>query len=242
MRLMRVDTTEASEFDQRQKLRWPWLIYDEQTFDCKLAERLLLPCLLCLFCLFLLYLSFSLSPSLCSSSTMGTCTSTARHQQRQLRQQQQQQHSRGATKNSFVLDTPSPPPLPPIPLNVFPRHPHPSSFLTNLDLLIPSLSKSILHSADTNSLIQLYSSNTNNNNNSNNHHSSNSHINWMSSSTSIPASIPPRIPVPKVRVPLGHPPQAPSLLSSVASKPTNVTSTVISNHQTGRERRSSLLH
>ena len=232
MRLMRVDATEAIELDQRQKLLWPRLIYDEQTFDCKLAERLLLPCLLCFFSISLL---FSLSRSLCSSSTMGTCTSTARQQQKQLRQQQ---HSRGATKNSFVLDTPSPPPLPPIPLNVFPKHCHPSSFLTSLDLLIPSLSKSILHSADTNSLIQLYSSNTNNNNNSNNLNSSNSHINWMSSSTSIPASIPPRIPVLKARVPLGHPPQAPSSLS----KPTNVTSTVISNHQTGRERRSSLLH
>jgi hypothetical protein len=156
---------------------------------------------------------------------MGTCTSTARH-----RQKRQQQRNRTATKNSTVLDIKPPPPLPPLPLTVFPnhQHQHPHPLFTDFDILSTSVTKPVFHQTDTNSLIQLYSSNTNHNNNNNNN---NSYItSWMSSSSSI-THVPPRIPVPKTRLPTYHPPQLQQ--TTVTLRPNNMTSIVIPNNQTG---------
>jgi hypothetical protein len=155
---------------------------------------------------------------------MGTCTSTAR------RRQKQQQHNRTASRNSIVFDIKPPPPLPPLPLAVFPnRHrQHTHSLFTDFDVLSLSLTKPIFHQTDTNSLIQLYSSNTNHNNNNNNN---NSYItSWMSSSSSV-THVPPRIPVPKTRLPTYHPPQLQQ--TTVTLRPNNMTSIVIPNNQTG---------
>jgi hypothetical protein len=156
---------------------------------------------------------------------MGTCTSTAR------RRQKQQQHNRTASRNSIVFDIKPPPPLPPLPLAVFPnRHrQHTHSLFTDFDVLSLSLTKPIFHQTDTNSLIQLYSSNTNNNNNNNNNYNI---TGWMSSSTSVPHA-PPRIPVPKTRLPIYFPPQPQQSTPVVYIRPTNVTSVVIPNNQTG---------
>lgn len=156
---------------------------------------------------------------------MGTCTSNARHRQKQ---QHQQQHNRTETKNFIDLDIKPPPPLPPLPLNAFPKQKfqHPDSLYTDFDILSPSLSKAIFHQTDTNSLIQLYSSNTNNNNNNDSNI-----INWMSSSSTSVTHIPPRIPVPKTRLPVYHPSQTQQ--TTVILRPKDVTSTVVQNNQTG---------
>ena len=152
---------------------------------------------------------------------MGTCTSTAR------RRQKQQQHNQTVLKNSIVLGIKPPPPLPPLPSTAFPnrqtqqRHP----LFIDIDLLSPQLTKSIFHQTDTNSLIQLYSSNRNNNNNNSNT------LNWMSSSSSV-THVPPRIPVPKSRLPVHHSSQQPPSIVSI--RPKNVTSIVIPNNQTGK--------
>jgi len=158
---------------------------------------------------------------------MGTCTSTARHRQKQ----QHQQHNQTISKNSISLDIKPPPPLPPLPLTAFPKHQlkHPHSLYTDFDILSPSLTKPIFHQTDTNSLIQLYSSNTNNNNNNNNNSNI---INWMSSSSSSTVThIPPRIPVPKTRLPAYHSSQSQQTTVNLRSK--DVTSTIIPNNQTG---------
>ncbi len=158
---------------------------------------------------------------------MGTCTSTARHRQKQ----QHQQHNRTVSKNPISLDIKSPPPLPPLPLTAFPKHQlkHPHSLYADFDILSPSLTKAIFHQTDTNSLIQLYSSNTNNNNNNNNNSNI---INWMSSSSSSAVThVPPRIPVPKTRVPVYHSSQSQQATVIVRSK--DVTSTIIPNNQKG---------
>ena len=144
---------------------------------------------------------------------MGTCTSTASHRQKKLHQ-----YNRSPLQNSIVLDIKPPPPLPPFPTY---RFPHPHTLFTEFDLLSTSLTKPVFHQTDTNSLIHLYSSNTNNNNNSN-------ISNRMSSSSAV-THVPPRIPVPKTRLPVYHPPQQPS----VPVRPKNVPSTVISNNHTG---------
>jgi len=125
---------------------------------------------------------------------MGTCTSTARHRQKQ--------HNRniGQTKNSTKFVNQTPPPLPPLPSIAFPKQSQ--SLYSDFDLLSSLKKTPIFHQTDTNSLIQLYSSNTNYNNNNNNN---NNH--YMSSTTSSTvAHMPPRIPVPKTRVPVYQPP------------------------------------
>jgi hypothetical protein len=158
---------------------------------------------------------------------MGTCTSTARRRQKQ---QQHQQHNQTASKKSIGLDIKPPPPLPPLPLTTFPKHQlqHPHSLYIDFDVLSPSLTKSIFHQTDTNSLIQLYSSNTNNNNNNNNNSSI---INWMSLSSTSATHAPPRIPVPKARLPVYQLLQ--SQQTTITLRPKDVTPTIISNTQTG---------
>ena len=166
---------------------------------------------------------------------MGICTSTARHRQKQ---QQHQQHNRTGSKNPIGLDIKPPPPLPPLPITVFPKqqsqyHHHPPPPLyTDFDIFSSSSSSTrhIFHQTDTNSLIQLYSSNTNNNNNNNNNSTI---INWMSSSTTSSVThIPPRIPVPKTRLPVYQPSQ--SQQTTVTIRPKSVTSAVLVNNQTGK--------
>ncbi|CAF2400429.1 unnamed protein product [Rotaria sp. Silwood2] len=163
---------------------------------------------------------------------MGTCTSTAIHRQKQ----RPQEHNRTALKNSIVLGVKSPPPLPSLPLAVFPNHQYQQSYCLSTDfdtLLSSSTTKPIFHQTDTNSLIQLYSSNTNTNNNNNINNNNNNNCNiisWMSSSSSVP-QVPPRIPVPKTRVPVYH--LSPSQQTTTIIRPKNVTSTVSSTNQTG---------
>jgi hypothetical protein len=157
---------------------------------------------------------------------MGTCTSAARHRQKQ---QQHQQHNRRASKNQIGLDIKPPPPLPPLPITAFPRQQieYPQCLYTDCDILSSFLTKPIFHQTDTNSLIQLYSSNTNNNNNNNNNSTI---INWMSSSSSSVTHIPPRIPVPKTRLPVYQSTQ--SQKTTVTIRPKSVASTVSPNTQT----------
>jgi hypothetical protein len=159
---------------------------------------------------------------------MGTCTSAARHRQKQ---QHHQQHNRTVSKNPVGLDIKPPPPLPPLPITAFPKQKvqYPQSLYTDFDILSSFLTKPIFHPTDTNSLIQLYSSNTNNNNNNNNNNST--IINWMSSSTSSVTHIPPRIPVPKTRLPVYQSSQ--SQQTTVNIRPKSEASTVLSNNQTG---------
>ncbi len=159
---------------------------------------------------------------------MGTCTSTARH-----RQKQQQRYNRTSSKNSIDLDIKTPPPLPPLPLTAFPKQQlqHPHSLYTDFDILSSSLTNPIFHQTDTNSLIQLYSSNTNNNNNNNNNLNI---IHWMASSSSSSSitHIPPRIPVPKTRLPVYQSTQ--SQQTTVTIRPKSVTTNVIPNNHTGK--------
>lgn len=156
---------------------------------------------------------------------MGTCTSTARHRQKH------QQPNRTASNHPINLDIQPPPPLPPHPITVFPKQQirYPQSVYTDFDILSSSSTsiEPIFHQTDTNSLIQLYSSNTNNNNNNN----SPTIINYMSSSTSSVTHIPPRIPVPKNRLPVYLSSQ--NNQSTVIARPKSVTSTVLSNNQIG---------
>ena len=184
---------------------------------------------------FVCFFSLSLSDSpllLCSSSsTMGTCTSTARHRQKH------QQSNRTGSKYPIKLDIHPPPPLPPHPLTAFPRQSirYPQSLYSDFDIVSSSSSiEPIFHQTDTNSLIQLYSSNTNNNNNNN----SSTIINYMSSSTSSVTHIPPRIPVPKTRVPVYQ-----SIQTAVNTRPKTIPSTMPPNNQTGmiRKRNDSVL-
>lgn len=178
--------------------------------------------LLCFFSSSVVFFSLSGSPLLLcsSSSTMGTCTSTARHRQKH------QQSNRTASKHPIKLDIHPPPPLPPHPLTAFPRQSirYPQSLYTDFDILSTSSSiEPIFHQTDTNSLIQLYSSNTNNNNNN-----SSTIINYMSSSTSSVTHIPPRIPVPKTRVPTYQ-----SIQTTVNTRPKTIPSTIPPNNRTG---------
>lgn len=154
---------------------------------------------------------------------MGTCTSTARHRQKH------QQSNRTASNHPINLDIQPPPPLPPHPLTAFPKQQirYPQSLYTNFDILSSSSIEPIFHQTDTNSLIQLYSSNTNNNNNN-----SPTIINYnMSSSTSSVTHIPPRIPVPKTRLPAYQSSQ--NNPSTVIARPRSVTSNVLTNNQIG---------
>ncbi|CAF3960343.1 unnamed protein product [Rotaria sordida] len=157
---------------------------------------------------------------------MGTCTSTARHRQKQ----RPQEYNRAASKNSIVLDLKSPPPLSSLPLNIVPNHQYQHSYCLSTDFDLLSSTKPFFHQTDTNSLIQLYSSNTNSNNNNNNNNNNSNIISRMSSASSVP-QVPPRIPVPKTRLPAYHPPQ--SQQTTITIRPKNVTSTAISTNQTG---------
>ncbi|CAM4748288.1 unnamed protein product [Rotaria magnacalcarata] len=170
-----------------------------------------------------------------ASSTMGTCTSTLRHRQKQ------QQHNRATSKNTIVLGLKSPPPLPPLPTISFPNRQRQHSHYLSKDFDIvassSSVTKSIFHQPDTNSLIHLYSCNTNINNNNNNiYNNSNSCsiIDWMSSSASTVRQAPPRIPVPKTRLPVYQ--LSPSQQANVIVQSRNVTSTVISTSETGSKK------
>lgn len=129
---------------------------------------------------------------------MGTCTSTARHRQKE---EQPSHYKRVASKNSLILDIKQssslPPPLPPLPLPVFPIHQRPYS--------IPNDTEPIFHPADTNSLIQLYST-------PKKRQSFYSEKNnpMASSNSSIPAqSSAARIPMHKTRLPIYHAPPPP---------------------------------
>jgi hypothetical protein len=135
---------------------------------------------------------------------MGTCTSTTRHQRKQ--------HKRTESKNSIILDNKQPSSLP---LTVDPNQQiqRPHSLLTNFDAQFHSLTDPIFHKTDTNSLIQLYSPNTNNNNSN--------IINSMSSSSSA-SNVPPRIAVPKTRLPVHQ-----SQSSSTSSIRPNITTTAV---------------
>ncbi len=141
---------------------------------------------------------------------MGACTSASRHRTKQHRQL----HKQITAKNSLVLDNKQTLSLPltPLPNQQSQR---PRSLLTNLDTQSPSLTEHIVYQTDTNSLIQLYSSNMNNNNNSNRH----SWISTLSSSASHAQ------PVPKIRLPMHQ------VQSSTGSK--NVATTVDTTNQTG---------
>jgi hypothetical protein len=158
---------------------------------------------------------------------MGTCTSIARHRQKQ------QRHNQPTSKDPIALDIKSPPPLPPLPLTAFPNQQlqYPHSLFTDLDLFSVSLAKPIFHQTDTNSLIQLYSSYTNINYNNNNNNQSG--ITNRMSSPSI-TQIPPRIPVPKTRLPVYHPPKLQQPTTTVTLRPKDVTSTIIPNNPTGK--------
>lgn len=147
---------------------------------------------------------------------MGSCTSNARHRQKQ------QLHSRITSKNSIDLDTRTPPPIPPFPLTIISNQHSPYSF--NRDFtLSTSPTKTIFYSSDTNSLIQLYSA-------PGDYICTNSHKNYyMSSSTAAPAHPPPRIPIPKTRVPIHRPPVPTA--TNIGSR--QVPIAVISNNQTG---------
>ncbi|CAF3425567.1 unnamed protein product [Rotaria socialis] len=167
---------------------------------------------------------------------MGTCTSTVRHCQKQ------QQHNRATSKNTIVLGLKSPPPLPPLPTISFPnqQRQHSHYLSKDFDIVSSSLTKPIFHQADTNSLIHLYSCNTNinNNNNNNNNNYSNSNscsiIDWMSSSASTVRQAPPRIPVPKTRLPVHYLPS--SQQANVIVQSRNVASTVTSTNETGSKK------
>jgi len=124
---------------------------------------------------------------------MGTCTSSVKYQEKQHRQL----HKRSSINNSIVLNNKQ---VSPVSITVLPNQ-RPQSLLTNFDVQSSPLTEPILYQTDTSSLIQLYSSNTNNNNSNTNH--------WMSSSSSTPSNIPPRIPVTKSRLPV-HQPQSSS--------------------------------
>jgi hypothetical protein len=162
---------------------------------------------------------------------MGNCTSTTK------RRKKQQPHNRVASNSSIALDIKQPPPLPPLPLSAFPNHqyPQPYSIVNQFSPLpSPPLSlsvKPVFHRTDTNSLIQLYSSPTDN---YDNNHSSSRMIHWMSSSTSIPANPPLRIPILKTRLPAYHTPQTQQAsVSTVASSSKHATSAAITNKPTG---------
>jgi hypothetical protein len=148
---------------------------------------------------------------------MGTCTSTIKRQSKRHRRL----HKRTASKNSIILDNKQ---LPPLPITIVPNEPtqRPYSLVTNFDTQFPCLTEPIFHKTDTNSLIQLYSPNTNNNNNNPNI------INSMASSSSTP-SVPPRIPVPKTRLPVHQ-----SQTSSTGSiRPKSMTTTIRPTNPTG---------
>ena len=101
---------------------------------------------------------------------MGACTSSVKRRHKEHRQL----HKQAALKNAIVLDNKQ---LSPLPLTVFSSQP-------------PHSDHQISPRIETNSLIQLYSTNTNNNN---------SNISPCMSSSS---HIPPRIPVTKSRLPI----------------------------------------
>ena len=145
---------------------------------------------------------------------MGTCTSTIKRQSKHHRRL----HKRTASKNSIILDNKQ---LPPLPITIVSNEPtqRPYSLVTNFDTQFPCSTEPIFHKTDTNSLIHLYSSNTNNNPNI---------INSMASSSSTP-HVPPRIPVPKTRLPVHQ-----SQTSSTGSiRPKSMTATIRPPNPTG---------
>lgn len=157
---------------------------------------------------------------------MGTCTSTARHQQKQ--------HKRAVSKNSIVLALKPPPPLPPLPSTSFSnrQYRYRRYLSTDFDIFSSSSTKPSFHETDTNSLIQLYSTNIHTNKNINNNNSNNYYNNtWMSSSSSSVVQIPSRNPVPKTRVAVYHQLQPQRATVTIRSK--NASSIVISNNQIG---------
>ena len=166
---------------------------------------------------------------MCFSSTMGTCTSTARHRHKL---QQQSRPNRPTSKSSLVFDIDSPPPLPPLPSTAFPnqQRQHSQPLFTDFDLLSPALVKPAFHQADTNSLIQFYSFYTNANNNNNNNNNNFNTIDRMSSSSSSIAPVAPRIPVPKTRLPTYH---APQVAVPAPPRPKETAATVTPANPTG---------
>jgi len=147
------------------------------------------------------------------SSTMGACTSASRHRTKQHRQL----HKQITAKKSLVLDNKQTLSLP---LTTLPtqQSQRPRSLLTNFDTQSPtSLTEHIVYQTNTNSLIQLYSSNMSNNNS--NRHS------WISTLSSSASHAQPPISVPKIRSPIHQ------VQSSTGSK--NVPTTVDTTNQTG---------
>lgn len=140
---------------------------------------------------------------------MGTCTSTARHRQKE---EQPSHYKRVASKNSLILDikqsTSLPPPLPPLPLPVFPIHQRPYS--------IPNDTEPIFHPADTNSLIQLYSTPKPR---SNFYLEQNQPMSSSNSSIPVQASSA-RIPIVRTRLPVYHPPPGPTTTINIRPKST----------------------
>lgn len=135
-------------------------------------------------------------------STMGICTSSVKRRQKQYRQR----HKRSELKNSTVFDNKKPSPAPYTVL----RNQRPHSLLTSLNVQSSSLIEPIVPRTETSSLIQFCSPNTNNS--------------MSSSSTS---HVPPRIPVPKSRLPI-HQPQ-----SSGSIRPKYIPATIGITNPTG---------
>ena len=103
---------------------------------------------------------------------MGTCTSSIKRRQKQHRQR----NKRRELQTTIVYDNKH---LSPVPFTVL-RNQRPRSLLTNLNIQASALVEPTVSRPETRSLIQLCSSNTNNS---------------MS-------NVPPRIPVPKSRLPI----------------------------------------
>ncbi len=103
---------------------------------------------------------------------MGTCTSSIKHRQKQHRRRNKQRE----LKPAIVYDNKN---LSPVPYTVL-RNQRPHSLLTNLNIQASNLIEPTISRTETRSLIQLCSPNTNNS---------------MS-------NVPPRIPVPKSRLPI----------------------------------------
>ncbi|CAF0905484.1 unnamed protein product [Adineta ricciae] len=122
---------------------------------------------------------------------MGACTSAARYRKKH----HPQLHKAAPAKNSHRLDNKQQVTFSPVTILSKPQSQRPQSLFTNLDLQSSTFIETTLYKTDTNSLIQLYSSNYNNNNNSNRN-------SWMSSSSSSKSHPQPRIPVPKTRLPV----------------------------------------
>ncbi len=142
---------------------------------------------------------------------MGTCTSSIKRRQKQYRER----YKRPIPENSTVRNNKQ---LLTVPFTILPNQ-HPHSSLTNFSVVSSPLTELNFHQSETGSLIQLYSTNTNNNNSNIN--------NSMSSSTS---HVPPRIPVPKSRLPIHQS----SSTSTGSIRPGNIPPTVGITNRTGK--------